>query len=138
MAEFKLPYGKSYLNVHIPDERINSFIHNKIDEIIPVKSESELVLESVLNPIGGKRLFELAKGKNNVVIIASDHTRPVVVDPLAAKPFPVVQLHLQDGRFVHPRRFILGLQPFPFLIEFALFAPIMKTHDVPPFQSVRV
>ena len=29
------------------------------------------------NPVGTSRLCELAKGKKNIVIIASDHTRPV-------------------------------------------------------------
>jgi nickel-dependent lactate racemase len=77
MKQIRLPYGKSYLDVSIPNERINGIIHNRINELTPVKSESEIVRESLLNPIGSKRLRELAKDKNNVVIIASDHTRPV-------------------------------------------------------------
>lgn len=41
------------------------------------KSEDELVLEAMANPIGSPKLYELAAGKKNCVIIVSDHTRPV-------------------------------------------------------------
>ena len=34
--------------------------------------------QSLNNPIGSKSLEELAKGKKNIVIISSDHTRPVL------------------------------------------------------------
>ena len=40
-------------------------------------SEKELVEQSLDNPIGSKSLEELAKGKKDIVIISSDHTRPV-------------------------------------------------------------
>lgn len=36
-----------------------------------------MVKQALENPIGSLRLRELSKDKNNVVIIASDHTRPV-------------------------------------------------------------
>jgi len=44
-----------------------------------------LVREALDHPIGSPRLSELAKGKKNVVVIPSDHTRPVpskVIMPL--------------------------------------------------------
>lgn len=36
-----------------------------------------MVQRALENPIGAARLCEMAKGKNKIVIIASDHTRPV-------------------------------------------------------------
>lgn len=41
------------------------------------KTEDEIVQEAMEHPIGSPRLSELAKGKDRVVIICSDHTRPV-------------------------------------------------------------
>ncbi|AOR74246.1 Uncharacterized protein LACFE_CDS0782 [Limosilactobacillus fermentum] len=40
-------------------------------------SEKDLVEQSLDNPIGSPSLEELATGKKNIVIISSDHTRPV-------------------------------------------------------------
>lgn len=41
------------------------------------KTEDEIVQEAMEHPIGSPRLSELAAGKQKVVIICSDHTRPV-------------------------------------------------------------
>lgn len=41
------------------------------------KTEDEIVLEAMENPIGSPKLSELSRGKEKVVIICSDHTRPV-------------------------------------------------------------
>jgi nickel-dependent lactate racemase len=41
------------------------------------KSEEEIVRAAMESPIGSPRLFELARGAKSVVIITSDHTRPV-------------------------------------------------------------
>lgn len=41
------------------------------------KTEDEIVLEAMEHPIGSPKLSELSAGKQNVVIICSDHTRPV-------------------------------------------------------------
>lgn len=41
------------------------------------KSPDDIVSEALENPIGSKRLSDLSVGKQNIVLIASDHTRPV-------------------------------------------------------------
>ena len=43
----------------------------------PNVSERLLIRQALEHPFGSPRLCELAKGKKNVVIITSDHTRPV-------------------------------------------------------------
>ena len=50
---------------------------SKIEEYQPEAGEVELVKRAMANPVGSEPLCELAKGKKKVVIIASDHTRPV-------------------------------------------------------------
>ncbi len=76
MTEVKFPYGKTHLNVSFGDELVG-VLESKITEYKARKTPIELVKEAIENPVGSDRLCELARGKNKVVIIASDHTRPV-------------------------------------------------------------
>lgn len=61
------------------DEDLDYEILESSIEFMPKsgKTEDELVLEAMEHPIGSPKLSELSKGKQNVVIICSDHTRPV-------------------------------------------------------------
>ena len=72
-----IPYGRSHLHADIPDERIKAVLSSRLEEYIPTMGERELVEEALRAPIGSKTLEELAQGKENIVLIASDHTRPV-------------------------------------------------------------
>jgi nickel-dependent lactate racemase len=77
MTTVKLPYGRGSIDAEIPDERLNAILTSKLHGYKPKMSQSELVKRALENPIGTLRLKEMAKGRNRVVIIASDHTRPV-------------------------------------------------------------
>ena len=77
MANFKLPYYKGHINLQLEDDLVNGVLVSKVEEYKPLKSESDLVRDALNNPIGSLPLCELAKGKKHVVIISSDHTRPV-------------------------------------------------------------
>lgn len=50
---------------------------SRAEDYVPEQSEEDLCRDALDNPIGTPKLSELARGKKNVVIIASDHTRPV-------------------------------------------------------------
>ena len=70
------PYGKEHLS-HTFGKELIGVLESGINEYDPEKSGDDLVLEAMANPVGSPKLSELARGKKNVVIIASDHTRPV-------------------------------------------------------------
>ena len=70
----KIPYGRTFIEL---DETGKSVIRSKIDTLKAVGSGSEIVRAAMENPIDSPRLYELAAGKKNCVIIISDHTRPV-------------------------------------------------------------
>ncbi len=72
-----LPYGKNTVIFEAEDKRLLGVLTSRLHGYVPEKSQTELVREAMASPIGSPRLSELAKGKRNVVIIASDHTRPV-------------------------------------------------------------
>lgn len=77
MIKVNFPYGKGELEHCFSEGELAGILESSINEYNPEKTGVELVKEAMENPVGTKRLCELAKGKNNIVIIASDHTRPV-------------------------------------------------------------
>ena len=76
MKTVLFPYGKEKISHTFGDE-LKAVLESEIEEYNPQKSEQDLILDAMSNPVGTKSLRELSKGKKNVVIIASDHTRPV-------------------------------------------------------------
>lgn len=77
MKKVLFPYGKEHLGYEFSENELSAVLTSSIEEYEAPKSGAELVKEALLNPVSSKRLSELAKGKKNIVIIASDHTRPV-------------------------------------------------------------
>ena len=88
MKTVLFPYGKNHLEYTFKENELSCVLESSIEEYSPKLSQEELIRQAMENPIGSKRLSELAKGKQNVVIIASDHTRPVpskLIIPLMLK-----------------------------------------------------
>jgi len=77
MANLTFPYGKEHIACEIPDERLRAVLNSELNNYTPSLSACQLVEEALKNPTSSLPLCELAKGKKKVVIIASDHTRPV-------------------------------------------------------------
>ena len=75
--QISIPYGRTHISAEIPDARIKAVLRSRLESYVPAKGETELVEAALAAPIGTETLEELAKGRENVVIIASDHTRPV-------------------------------------------------------------
>lgn len=71
------PYGKTHLSHDFAEGEVAQILTSSIESYTPTLGEVELVRQALENPIGSDRLCQLAKGKENIVIIASDHTRPV-------------------------------------------------------------
>ena len=86
--EIKLPYGRTHLSANIPDARLHAVLLSHLEDYQPALGEVELVESALRAPIGSEPLEKLVEGKNNVVLIASDHTRPVpskvLVPPILA------------------------------------------------------
>lgn len=72
-----IPYGRGHLSLDVPDHRLKAVLTSKFHELKAELPETEIVRKSLENPIGTPRLRELARGRKKVVIISSDHTRPV-------------------------------------------------------------
>ncbi len=77
MKEILFSYGKGKMSGKFDDERLIGVLESHLHSYKPTNSEESLVKSALNNPIGTDRLCEMAKDKQKIVIIASDHTRPV-------------------------------------------------------------
>ncbi|URN83749.1 nickel-dependent lactate racemase [Acetobacterium wieringae] len=75
--EIKIPYGKEKQALVLDEACLNGVLLSQIEDYHPEQTESELVAAAIANPEGSDKLCQLAVGKQKIVIIASDHTRPV-------------------------------------------------------------
>ena len=87
--EIKFPYGKEHLSYDFSGEKLLGTLTSSIHGYKAKADGETLVREAMANPYGSAKLSELARGKNKVVLIASDHTRPVpsrvIVPPMLAE-----------------------------------------------------
>lgn len=93
MVRIELPYDKTTLVADLPD---NNFAGKLISEAATYhadRSENAIVEESLDHPIGSLPLEDLAKGKKNIVMISSDHTRPVPSHIIT----PILLRHLREA-----------------------------------------
>ena len=73
----KIPYHKTHIPIEIPDENFVCTLEPHSENFKVNGTEQEIVERAMDNPIGSKSLEELVQGKRRMVIISSDHTRPV-------------------------------------------------------------
>ena len=77
MKTVAFPYGKGKVNYTFEDDVLQAVLTSQMGEYKPACSQEQLVENAMNAPVGTPGLRELVKGKKNIVIIASDHTRPV-------------------------------------------------------------
>ena len=77
MKTIALPYGHASLDLHVDEEHLEAVVETRMGELEPDPSEEELVRQALANPIGTPRLCDLARDKDHIVLVTSDHTRAV-------------------------------------------------------------
>ncbi|MDR2501601.1 MAG: nickel-dependent lactate racemase, partial [Treponema sp.] len=89
MPVVQFPYGKETLACAIPDDRFKGALVSRMHHYKAAASQEELVKQALENPIGSPKLSVMAEGRKKVLIIASDHTRPVpsryIIPPMLAE-----------------------------------------------------
>ena len=73
--DFQLPYYKGTLPLHVPDKNLKHVLVNHAEEFHSDRSEADIVRDALAAPIGTPPLSALAQGKQNILVITSDHTR---------------------------------------------------------------
>ncbi|GHT55508.1 hypothetical protein FACS1894109_02210 [Spirochaetia bacterium] len=77
MPLITFPYGKEVLEYDIPDARFKGELVSRMHHYRAERSGEALVDFALEHPAGTPPLRVMAEGKKKVVLIASDHTRPV-------------------------------------------------------------
>jgi len=74
----QIPYGRAHLALELPDTQVKAVLSPTLGTHSQAAvSGQQLVLDAMASPINSPGLEQLAKGKSRVLLIASDHTRPV-------------------------------------------------------------
>lgn len=78
-TSFRIPYGLKSLPLEIEEKLLKAVLAPKVESISsPTRvAQAGIVLQALDNPIGSPSLADLAAGKQRVLIITSDHTRPM-------------------------------------------------------------
>ena len=106
MKNVKFPYGKTTIEYDFSNEKFLGTLTSSLHGYTPAEQGIDLVKTAMKNPIGSPSLYELAKGKKKIVLIASDHTRPVpsrvIVPPMleeirAAEPDAEITILIATG-----------------------------------------
>lgn len=77
MTQIELPYGNGRLLAAVPGVRLEGILVSTVNELRPAKSETEIIKEALATPVKSPPLSRMAEGKERIVIITSDHTRPM-------------------------------------------------------------
>lgn len=77
MKKLFFPYGQTQIEYEFDEKELAGVLTSSIEDYVPEGDGTELVTRALESPVASERLSELSCGKQNVVIIASDHTRPV-------------------------------------------------------------
>ncbi|NCB42729.1 MAG: nickel-dependent lactate racemase [Clostridia bacterium] len=111
MITVPMPYYKDKLDVKVPKENFKALIMPKSigtrsDTI--KRTQEDIVLEALRNPLGTPTLCALAKGKKRVTVVTSDHTRnmpskitlPVLLQEIR-KGNPAAEITILIGTGLH-------------------------------------
>lgn len=77
MACIKIPYSKGYLEANIDGNCIKGVLEAGLHNHKVNYSQEQIVEDAIMNPICSPALQEMADNSQKILIITSDHTRPV-------------------------------------------------------------
>ncbi|MFO7936758.1 MAG: nickel-dependent lactate racemase [Kiritimatiellia bacterium] len=95
MENISIPYARSSMQVDIPEQNLLGVFAGGVPEAGNEPTQQERVRAAMDNPVGSLPLSELVKNKRDMVVITSDHTRPV---PSST----IMPLILEDARRGNP------------------------------------
>lgn len=73
----EIPYAKGSMQLRLENECVAGVLYPKTHSYKQELLEEELVKKALFDPIESERVSELAKNAGRVLLITSDHTRPV-------------------------------------------------------------
>ena len=93
MTTIRIPYARTHMELTVAEERLAGVLESKAHHYKPTASQADLVKQALAEPIGSPKLGEMVKGKHKIVIVTSDHTRPVPTQIIA----PILLAEIRAG-----------------------------------------
>jgi len=93
MKTIPIPYYKGKLDLNIDENNLKHVLTSSLEEYVPELEEKELIKEALLNPIGTKKLSDIARDKKKCMLITSDHTRAMP----SKKTLPILLKEMRNG-----------------------------------------
>ena len=75
--DIRIPYGRGEITLSLTEDRVKKVLRSRVEEYKAPGTGKELVRTALANPVGSSRLREMAQSKDRILVITSDHTRPV-------------------------------------------------------------
>ena len=101
MPVIPVPYYKSHILCEVDDSRFLGIVSKKELPEQTLDQQAKTVEKALCSPIGSERLCELVQGKKRILLITSDHTRPMpsrVTIPILLKEIrkgaPDAEIHI--------------------------------------------
>lgn len=83
-----IPFGNSPEEVEIPDENIERVIYpNQVDS----KDDMEILRDAIKNPLNSPSLEQFLEGRENVLLIVNDATRPTPTSKIIEIIYPILK-----------------------------------------------
>ncbi|HJX36503.1 MAG TPA: nickel-dependent lactate racemase, partial [Dehalococcoidales bacterium] len=77
MAVIKIPYGREQLSLEIEPEQLKAVLEPESKAPEVKRTEQDIVRQALAEPIASPQLSEIASKAHRVLLITSDHTRPM-------------------------------------------------------------
>ena len=77
MAPIKIPYGREQLTLDVKPECLKAVLEPVSQSVEAIQTEQEIVGQALVEPIESVRLADLTAKAHKVLLITSDHTRPM-------------------------------------------------------------
>jgi nickel-dependent lactate racemase len=71
--KIELKYGNSHIDLNLQDKNLLKVL--ELEKVPGIQDVEKACVDALMNPIGSKKLSEMAKGKRSAVIVVSDFTR---------------------------------------------------------------
>lgn len=75
--DIRIPYGRGEITLSLAGDRVKKILGSRVEEYKVPGMGEDLVRAALDDPVESSRLREMAQSKDRILVITSDHTRPV-------------------------------------------------------------
>jgi len=93
LSIINIPYGRKHLTLKVAPDRLKAVLAPSLSPTEKMQTEQEMVCQALAAPIESERLADLAAKSRHVLLITSDHTRPLP----SATTLPIILEEIREN-----------------------------------------